>query len=151
SYTLYEHCCRALNKGMTSGSHGLPLIGSGDWNDGMNRVGAQGRGESVWMGWFLYATLDKFIVRCERLNDGTQAATYRRYIRQVQAALEGNAWDGEWYLRAFYDDGMPLGSSQNMECQVDSIAQSWAVMSKAADSTRARQALESVMARLVNE
>ncbi len=150
SYTLYEHCRRALNRGLTAGSHGLPLMGGGDWNDGMNRVGVHGRGESIWLGWFLYATMSRFVSLCEHIEDHVQADIYRRSMEKLQTALEGNAWDGHWYLRAFYDEGTPLGSSQNMECQIDSIAQSWAMISKGAGPERARQAMESVLKRLVN-
>jgi cyclic beta-1,2-glucan synthetase len=150
SYTLYEHCRRALDKGLTAGSHGLPLMGGGDWNDGMNRVGVHGSGESVWLGWFLYATMAGFVDLCEHIGDHVQVETYRHRMEELQAALEANAWDEQWYLRAFYDDGTPLGSSQNLECQIDSIAQSWAVISKGADPIRAGQAMLSVIARLVN-
>jgi cyclic beta-1,2-glucan synthetase len=143
SYTVYEHCSRALGKGMTSGKHGLPLMGSGDWNDGMNRVGIEGRGESVWVAWFLCATLRSFIPLAERMQDNLQVETYRRYLQDLQNALENHAWDGEWYLRAFYDDGSPLGSSKSDECKIDAIAQSWAVISKSANPERARQAMES--------
>jgi cyclic beta-1,2-glucan synthetase len=148
-FTLYEHCRRALDKGLTAGPHGLPLIGGGDWNDGMNRVGIEGRGESVWVGWFLYATLDVFLALCERLSDDKQAAAYRLRMGELRQALEGNAWDGDWYLRAFYDDGAPLGSSQNLECRIDSIAQSWGVISRAADPERARRAMHSLLMHLL--
>ncbi len=149
SYTLYEHCCRALNKGMTAGPHGLPLMGNGDWNDGMNRVGVEGRGESVWLGWFLYATMNAFLGLCERMGDEKQAATYRLHMSELRQALEQGAWDGAWYLRAFYDDGTPIGSSQNLECRIDSIAQSWGVISQAADPERARHAMQSVFTHLL--
>lgn len=148
SYTLYDHCRRALRKGLTAGPHGLPLMGTGDWNDGMNRVGAEGKGESVWLGWFVYATLCQFAPLCELMDDPDQAALYRQEADKLRQALEA-AWDGAWYRRAYYDDGWPLGSKQNRECQIDSIAQSWAVLSGAADSERATQAMESVEARLV--
>jgi cyclic beta-1,2-glucan synthetase len=148
-YTLYEHCRRALNKGLTSGAHGLPLMGSGDWNDGMNRVGIYGRGESVWVGWFLYKTLTDFIPLVEQMGDAAQALTYQRRMQELQTALETSAWDSQWYLRAFYDDGTPLGSSQNTECQIDSIVQSWSVISKAANEKRARQAMASAVEHLV--
>jgi cyclic beta-1,2-glucan synthetase len=148
-YTLYEHCRRALAKGMTAGLHGLPLIGSHDWNDGMNRVGVEGRGESVWLGWFLYATLTRFAPLCERMGDGEQADVYRQQARDLKEALEANAWDGNWYLRAYYDDGTPLGSAESQECQIDSLAQSWAVLSGMADPARAARAMESVADRLV--
>jgi len=147
--TLYEHCRRALEKGSTAGPHGLPLMGSGDWNDGMNRVGIEGQGESVWLGWFLYATLTHFVPLCERMGDGKQATTYRQRAHDLRQALEANAWDGQWYRRAYYDDGTPLGSAANDECQINSIAQSWAVLSGAADPARAAQAMDSVADRLV--
>jgi cyclic beta-1,2-glucan synthetase len=149
SYSLYEHCRRALNQGLTAGPHGLPLMGSGDWNDGMNRVGIEGRGESVWMGWFLYATMTAFLDLCERMEDTSQAAAYRLRLGELQQALEQNAWDGDWYMRAFYDDGTPLGSARNIECRVDSIAQSWGVISQAADPERARRAMDSVLTHLL--
>ena len=147
--SLYEHCRRALERGTTSGGHGLPLMGSGDWNDGMNRVGAGGRGESVWLGWFLHATLARFAALCERRGDAGQAATYRQRAEALRQALERNGWDGGWYLRAFYDDGTPLGSAQDAECQIDSIAQSWAVLSGAGEPDRAAQAMDAVRRRLV--
>ena len=149
SASLYDHCRRALERGMTAGSHGLPLMGSGDWNDGMNRVGAGGRGESIWLGWFLHATLSRFAGLCERQGDAAQGAAYREQAAVLHEALERNGWDGEWYLRAFYDDGSPLGSSQNAECQIDAIAQSWAVLSGAGDPGRSAQAMAAVLQRLV--
>jgi cyclic beta-1,2-glucan synthetase len=161
-YTLYEHCRRALEKGMTAGQHGLPLIGSHDWNDGLSRVGIEGRGESVWLGWFLHATLTRFASVCERVSECegmgngkgeneniAQAAAYRQRARELSRTLEEHGWDGDWYRRAYYDDGTPLGSAENTECQIDSIAQSWAVLSGAADPMRAAQAMESVADRLV--
>jgi len=160
-YTVYEHCRRALNKGMTSGPHGLPLMGSGDWNDSMNRVGIEGQGESVWLGWFLYDTLTRFIPLCEqagthsgtpfRVSVGNEAhaKTFRQWAGDLRQALEANAWDGQWYLRAYYDDGTPLGSAKNRECQIDSLPQSWGVLSGAADPARAAQAMEAVAERLV--
>jgi cyclic beta-1,2-glucan synthetase len=141
-YTLFEHCRRAIEKGTTSGAHGLPLMGAGDWNDGMNRVGIAGRGESVWLGWFLYSTLRRFGSLCLLMKDDPKP--YQQKAERLAQALESHAWDGKWYLRAFYDDGSPLGSSQNNECRIDSIAQSWAVISGAADPERAAQAMESV-------
>ena len=148
-YTLYEHCCRALERGTTEGHHGLPLMGSHDWNDGMSRVGIKGQGESVWLGWFLYAALTRFASICERMGDCEQATAYRRQACDLSQALEKNGWDGNWYLRAYYDDGEPLGSAKNSECQIDSIAQSWAVLSGAADPIRSAQAMEAVADRLV--
>ncbi len=155
--TLFEHCRRALAKGTTAGPHGLPLIGSHDWNDGFSRVGLGGRGESVWLGWFLYATLVRFASICERVGDGERAAAYRQQAHDLLRALEAHAWDGRWYRRAYYDDGTPLGSSENRECQIDSIAQAWAVLSGAADVStgdvevreRALRAMESIADRLV--
>ena len=149
TYTLYEHCRRALAKGSTAGIHGLPLMGEGDWNDGMNRVGAKGRGESVWLGWFLHATLMRFATLCALMKDDPEP--YRRQAERLSQALEAHAWDGNWYLRAFYDDGSSLGSSTNSECQIDSIAQSWSVLSGVADPVRARQAMESVNKLLINQ
>jgi cyclic beta-1,2-glucan synthetase len=148
-YTLYEHCHRAIEKGTTSGPHGLPLIGAGDWNDGMNRVGIAGRGESVWLGWFLYSALARFGSLCLLMKDDPEP--YQQQAERLAQALESHTWDGNWYLRAFYDDGSPLGSSQNNECRIDSIAQSWAVLSGAADPARAAQAMESVNNLLVRQ
>ena len=149
THTLYIHCCRALKRGMTAGPHGLPLIGGGDWNDGMNRVGIQGRGESVWLGWFLYDVLTRFAPIAEWMGDDQQAAAYRHKARDLQQALEASAWDENWYLRAYYDDGSPLGSIRNSECQIDSIAQSWAVLSGAADPKRGASAMQAVENRLL--
>jgi cyclic beta-1,2-glucan synthetase len=147
--TIYEHCLRAIERGTTSGVHGLPLMGAGDWNDGMNRVGIEGKGESVWLAWFLYSVLDKFAPLCEQRGDRAHALEFRTAMQRLKGALEGHAWDGEWYLRAFYDNGEPLGSARGEECQIDSIAQSWAVISGAADESRAKQAMQSVEKRLV--
>jgi cyclic beta-1,2-glucan synthetase len=122
---------------------------SGDWNDGMNRVGDEGRGESIWLAWFLYDTLMRFARLCDEKDEPAQADVYRNQADHYRQAVEASAWDGAWYLRAFYDDGTPLGSSQNRECQIDSIAQSWAVLSQAGDSQRIGQALHSVSERLV--
>jgi cyclic beta-1,2-glucan synthetase len=149
--TLYEHCLRAIKRGVTAGAHGLPLMGSGDWNDGMNRVGIEGKGESVWLGWFLYAVLDKFSPICEQRGDDEHAAEFRAEMERLKEALEREAWDGEWYLRAFYDNGTPLGSAQSEECQIDAIAQSWGVISGAAEEARAAQAMKSLEERLVLE
>ncbi|MBS3755047.1 MAG: cyclic beta 1-2 glucan synthetase [Desulfobacterales bacterium] len=150
AFSLYEHCVRAIGKAATRGSHGIPLIGAGDWNDGMNRVGIHGRGESVWLGWFLYATLTDFAEISRQMEDDRQADRFRQTAGQLQKHLEASAWDGNWYLRGFYDDGVPLGSSQSDECRIDSIAQSWAVLSGGAqDSTRRERAMEAVAKRLV--
>jgi cyclic beta-1,2-glucan synthetase len=149
TYTLFEHCRRALEKGMTSGPHNLPLIGGGDWNDGLNRVGIEGRGESTWLGWFLYSTLNRFADLCERRGQEEPAAGYRLRASDLAEAIELSTWDGEWYRRAFYDDGSPLGSSENNECQIDSIAQSWGVLSGGGDPQRTVRAMQSVSERLV--
>jgi cyclic beta-1,2-glucan synthetase len=142
--TLYEHCARALDRSLESGRHGLPLMGGGDWNDGMNRVGHEGRGESVWLGWFLLVNLRSFADIADERTEEDRAARWRSRAASLEASLEVEAWDGEWYKRAFFDDGTPLGSAENDECQIDSISQSWAVMSGAASEARARQAMESV-------
>jgi len=147
TFSLYEHCRRALEKGATSGAHGLPLMGAGDWNDGMNRVGMGGRGESIWLGWFLHNTLKRFAQLVVLMRD--DPAPYLQKAEELSQALDAHAWDGDWYLRAFYDDGSRLGSHENNECQIDSIAQSWAVLSGAGDSTRATKAMESVNRMLV--
>ena len=148
SASLFEHCVRAIDKGNTSGPQGLPLIGSGDWNDGMNRVGHEGRGESTWLGWFLHVVLTQFAPLCESRGDNARAERYRQEATRLAAALE-RAWDGEWYRRGSFDDGTPLGSAQNEECKIDSIAQSWAVLSGAAPLARADRAMDSVRTHLV--
>jgi cyclic beta-1,2-glucan synthetase len=147
--TLFEHCARALDRSLPVGDHGLPLIGTGDWNDGMNRVGDQGKGESVWLAWFLYATLQKFAALAASRGASEPAARWRAHAASLQAAAESHAWDGAWYRRAYFDDGTPLGSAGNAECRIDSIAQSWGVLSGAADPARARRAMEAVDAYLV--
>ena len=144
---IFEHCVRAIDKGLTAGAHSLPLIGSGDWNDGMNRVGLQGRGESVWLGWFLYTVLQQFIPLCEK-RDSARAARYASEANRLAGMLE-QSWDGEWYRRAYYDDGTPLGSAQNDECRIDSIAQSWSVLSGAAPLKHAERAMDAVRTYLV--
>jgi cyclic beta-1,2-glucan synthetase len=146
--SLYDHCLRAVAISMGTGSHGLPLMGGGDWNDGMNLVGAGGKGESVWLGWFLIAILRPFADLAEARGEIDRATIYRRHADALAAAVE-NAWDGEWYRRAYFDDGTPLGSKMNQECRIDSLAQSWAVISGAADQARATQAIESSLRHLV--
>ncbi len=149
-YSLFEHCRRALQKGSTTGQHGLPLMGGGDWNDGMNRIGIEGRGESVWLGWFLYKTLNDFADLCERVGaDGADG--YRQQAVAYQKAIEQHGWDGEGYRRAFDDEGVAWGSAQNQECQIDGLAQAWGVLSGAADPQRAQQAMASSYDRLVLE
>jgi cyclic beta-1,2-glucan synthetase len=147
--TLFEHCARALDRSLETGSHGLPLIGAGDWNDGMNRVGHEGRGESVWLGWFLHVNLSEFARVADGRAEGERAARWRKTAEELRLALERHGWDGAWYKRAFFDDGTPLGSAANDECQIDAIAQSWAVLSGAGDPDRARAAMASVDRRLV--
>jgi cyclic beta-1,2-glucan synthetase len=147
--TLFEHCARALDRSLEVGAHGLPLIGTGDWNDGMNRVGHEGRGESVWLGWFLHTTLREFAAFADGRGERERAASWRQHARSLQAALEREAWDGDWYRRAWFDDGTPLGAATNAECRIDSIAQSWAVLSGAADPARAARAMAAVDEHLV--
>ena len=141
--SIYEHCTRAIARTMQTGVHGLPLIGTGDWNDGMDEVGAHGRGESVWLGWFLGSLLGPFAALAESRGDRQQAGMYRAHATGLKEALEW-AWDGEWYRRAYFDDGTPLGSSQNTECRIDSIAQSWSVISGLGNPEHSRQAMASV-------
>jgi cyclic beta-1,2-glucan synthetase len=144
SGSVFEHCVRALNRSLKVGEHGLPLMGAGDWNDGMSRVGYLGKGESVWLGWFLYTTLDGFVPFCESRNQSELAIRYRNHMDQLRRALDQNAWDGDWYRRAYFDDGTPLGSALNDECRIDSIAQSWGVISGAAEHHRAVRAMAAV-------
>ena len=144
SGSLYGHCAAALDRTLAVGSHGLPLMGSGDWNDGMNRVGQDGRGESVWLGWFLYATLAAFVPVAEARGDHAHAMSWTTHMAALREALERHGWDGDWYRRAFFDDGTPLGSAANAECRIDSIAQSWSVLSGAADRARSEQAMAAV-------
>ncbi|RYE98786.1 MAG: cyclic beta 1-2 glucan synthetase, partial [Oxalobacteraceae bacterium] len=147
--SLYEHCARAIRRALVFGRHGLPLIGSGDWNDGMDRVGAQGQGESVWLGFFLYEVLQRFAALAEGQADYGFATTCRSAAQVLSLNIEEHAWDGEWYRRAWFDDGTPLGSRHDQECRIDSIAQSWGVLSGAADPARARAAMDALDAHLV--
>ncbi len=149
SGSLYDHCVRAILKGLTRGVHGLPLIGSGDWNDGMNMVGDRGQGESVWLGFFLHDVLMRFAEIAGTKGDGPFAERCHSEAAQLQRTIEEQGWDGEWYRRAYFDDGTPLGSATNDECQIDSIPQSWSVLSGAGDSTRSRLGMEAVYRRLV--
>jgi cyclic beta-1,2-glucan synthetase len=149
SATLFEHCARALDHGLAVGAHGLPLIGTGDWNDGMNRVGAEGRGESVWLGWFLHATLARLAPLAEARGEAHRAQHWRAHAAALQVALERDGWDGAWYRRGYFDDGTPLGSAAGDACQLDAIAQSWAVLSGAASPERALRAMASVDTLLV--
>jgi cyclic beta-1,2-glucan synthetase len=147
--TLYDHCVRALNRSLQTGAHGLPLIGSGDWNDGMNRVGAEGKGESVWLAWFLYANLENFAALKMDGVSTEMISRWKAHANSLVAAIEKNAWDGQWYRRAFYDDGTPIGSSTSDECKIDSLAQTWAVLSGAGSKDRAKIAMNSVYEHLV--
>jgi cyclic beta-1,2-glucan synthetase len=148
-FSLMDHCQRAIQKGATCGPHGLPLIGTGDWNDGLNRVGKDGRGESVWLAWFLCDVLKRFAGLCEQHGELEIAQGYRSQAGEYAAAAEQSAWDGAWYRRAYYDSGATLGSIQDPECKIDAIAQSWAVLSGSGDPQRSRQAMQSVLDRLV--
>ncbi|MFL9923343.1 glucoamylase family protein [Herbaspirillum lusitanum] len=147
--SLYEHCVRAIRHGLRFGVHGLPLMGSCDWNDGMDKVGEQGRGESVWLGFFLHEVLNRFAEIAVLHGDADFAAYCGDQAQQLQQQIEQHAWDGEWYRRAYFDDGTPLGSSQNAECQIDSISQSWSVLSGAGAPERSRMAMQAVDRRLV--
>ncbi len=143
--SLFEHCSLTLDRSLATGAHGLPLMGGGDWNDGMNEVGHGGKGESVWLGWFLVVTLERFAVLCDsRAPD--KAKLYRDHAAKLRAALSNNAWDGEWYRRAFFDDGTPLGTASAAECKIDSLSQSWAVI---ANDPRGKQAMDSAIKHLV--
>lgn len=148
--TVYEHCKKTIQH-TGYGKHGLPLMGGGDWNDGMNQVGMEGMGESVWLGWFLYKVLADFIPVCLHEEDDEFAGTLEETKTSLKNSLEENAWDGDWYLRAFYDDSTKLGSKENEECKIDSISQSWSVISGAADETRAKKAMEEAVRYLVIE
>jgi cyclic beta-1,2-glucan synthetase len=143
SGTVLEHCARAIDRSLALGQHGLPLMGSGDWNDGMNRVGAGGKGESVWLGWFLCTVLSGFAPLCDRYQMTDRGERYSRHVEKLKKGLE-QAWDGDWYRRAYFDDGTPLGSAQNDECRIDSIGQTWAVISGVAESYRAARAMAAV-------
>jgi cyclic beta-1,2-glucan synthetase len=142
--SLFDHCALALDKSLATGAHGLPLMGTGDWNDGMDRVGDGGKGESVWLGWFLYSTLTSFANLADRRGSPEHAAEWRQHAAELKDSLERQAWDGDWYRRAYFDDGAPLGSVSNNECRIDSIAQSWAVISRAAEPARAARAMAAV-------
>ncbi len=149
--TIFEHCRRAIEKGTTSGPHGLPLIGTCDWNDGMSSVGDEGKGESVWLGWFLVDVLKKFAEVCAGRGEQELASRYRERADRLSATVERTGWDGEWYLRGFFDDGTPLGSRQNEEARIDSLPQSWSVISGAGNPDRAAVAMRSVEEHLIRE
>jgi len=147
--SLYQHCVRAIRHGLQFGVHGLPLIGSGDWNDGMNRVGVEGKGESVWLGFFLYDVLRQFASLASQYDDPAFAEFCASEGQRLRENIEQHAWDGGWYRRAWFDDGTPLGSAANLECQIDSISQSWSVLSGAGDVARSRTAMQALDDRLV--
>ncbi len=149
SASLYEHCLRAIEHGLRFGEHGLPLMGGGDWNDGMNLVGADGRGESVWLAFFLYDVLSRFTPLVRRRGDAARADRFEGEAERLRENIDRHGWDGAWYRRAFFDDGTPLGSSANAECRIDAVAQSWSVLSGAGAAEKAKRALESLEERLV--
>jgi len=151
SSDLYGHCCRAIDRSLVTGRHGLPLFGTGDWNDGMNRVGREGRGESVWMGFFLVMVLEGFEPLCAGNGDKARADRYADHRQKLVRALNDTGWDGRWYRRGYYDDGSPLGSTQNKECRIDALAQAWAVLSEVAPPDRADLALAALEENLVSE
>ncbi len=151
SGTLYDHCCRALDRSLVRGAHGLPLFGTGDWNDGMNRVGREGRGESVWMGFFLVKIIDGFLPFCLDRGQSERADRYRTYRDEMIHTLNDTGWDGDWYRRGYYDNGAPLGSWENKECAIDALAQSWSVLSGAASPRRAAQVMDAVQKHLIDE
>jgi len=147
--TLYDHCVRSIKHGLRLGRHGLPLMGTGDWNDGMNLVGHEGKGESVWLAWFLFENLRLFADLARSRGDEELVRLCAGHGEELRANIEAHAWDGGWYRRAYFDDGTPLGSSTNDECRIDSISQSWAVISGAGGPLRSRQAMAAVDALLV--
>ncbi|MFN0151157.1 MAG: GH36-type glycosyl hydrolase domain-containing protein [bacterium] len=148
---IYEHCCRAIERSLATGAHGLPLFGAGDWNDAMNRVGREGRGESVWMGFFLHSVLADFLPLCQRRGDDARARRYAQHRDGLAHAINNTSWDGEWYRRAYYDDGTPLGSHESDECQIDALAQAWSVLSRVAPADRAATAMDSVERHLISD
>ncbi len=148
--TVYEHCKKAIDR-TSFGEHGLPLMGGGDWNDGMNEVAIEGKGESVWLAWFFYTVLGDFIPLCHKEDDEAYGRELEQKRESLLQSIEEHTWDGEWYLRAFYDDGSKLGSKENDECRIDSISQSWSVISKGAKEERAKTAMQSAWRYLVRE
>ena len=149
--TIFEHCALALDTSLATGDHGLPLIGTGDWNDGFNRVGAKGKGESVWLGWFLATTLRQFIPIASERNESDRVQRWSSHLEQLKSALEDSGWDGKWYRRGFFDDGSALGSATSEECKIDAIAQSWSVISGEGDKERAAAAMNESYQALVQE
>ena len=149
--TIYEHCVKAIERSLKFGEHNIPLMGSGDWNDGMSEVGNKGRGESVWLGWFLYSILNDFKDICKVRNDEYRLQRYTEMKEFIKENLNKNAWDGNWYRRAYFDDGTPLGSAENDECQIDSLSQSWAVISKAGEEDKTKRAMKALEKYLIKE
>ena len=149
--SLYEHCIRAIENGLRFGTHGLPLMGCGDWNDGMNRVGNEGKGESIWLAWFLLSILKKWIPICQNHNDSTRGIRYTGIYEKLNEAVEEHGWDGNWYKRAYFDDGTQLGSANNEECKIDSLAQTWAVLSEAGNPERSLNAMSALEDYLVSK
>ncbi|AWZ47783.1 cyclic beta 1-2 glucan synthetase [Clostridiaceae bacterium 14S0207] len=149
--TIYEHCLKALNRGLKFGAHNLPLMGSGDWNDGMSTVGNKGQGESIWLAWFLYSILNNFIPICEKMDDIENIKKYTELKEFIRENTNKSAWDGKWYRRAYFDNGVPLGSSKNSECKIDSLAQSWAVISNGGDKEKIDIAMKSLEKYLIKE
>jgi N,N'-diacetylchitobiose phosphorylase len=149
--SIFEHCCRALDRSLNAGAHGLPLMGTGDWNDGMNRVGRLGRGESVWLGFFIHSILDQFVPLCRARGEAARADRYEAYRARLGLALNEAGWDGAWYRRAYYDDGTPLGSAASEECRIDAIAQAWAVISGVAPPERVEQSLDALETLLISD
>ncbi len=149
--TIYEHCIRAIDKGINLGIHGIPKIGSGDWNDGFSTVGNKGKGESIWLGFFLYEVLNRFIPICEQKGDLEKAKKYKEISKNLKQALNTAGWDGRWYRRAYTDDGNILGSIENEECKIDSIAQSWSIISNAGDNDKKYIAMDNLENYLVDK
>ena len=149
--TIYEHCIKAIEKSLKFGVHNIPLMGSGDWNDGMSTVGNKGKGESVWLGWFLYKILSDFEGLANYMNDEEKINKYKDNKEFIRENIEKNAWDGKWYKRAYFDDGTPLGSKENEECKIDSLSQSFSLISGGGDKERGKKALESTIENLVDE
>jgi cyclic beta-1,2-glucan synthetase len=150
SATVFEHGARAIDRSLAVGPHGLPLMGTGDWNDGMNRVGSEGKGESVWLAWFLCKLVDDYVPLARRRGENARANRWEAAARGWRSALQREAWDGQWYKRAFFDDGTPLGSNVNTECRIDLIAQAWSVISEAAPAAFQRMALTALDTHLVD-
>lgn len=151
SGSLYEHCVRAIKHGFNYGEHGLPLMGTGDWNDGLDKVGHKGKGESVWMAFFLYEILTRFAPIALLRNDAAFAEDCNKEAQRLKENIDKHAWDGEWYKRAWFDNGVPLGSAENEDCKIDSISQSWSVLSGAGETKRAHTAMESAYKHLVEK